>query len=385
MLVMALRMLTGDRAKYLGIVIALAFTSFVMIQQPATFLGILRHTYGFITDIGIGDVWVMDPKARHLDDVKAMMDAELQRVRGIDGVEWAMPLYKGGIRARLDSGDFVQCQLVGIDETTLIGGPGRMVSGQLADLRQADGIIVDAAAARDRLAERGNGVRRPLVIGEAIELNEHRAQVVGTATASSNFQSMPTIYTTYARVKTFLPSERKLLSFILVTVKPGQDPRAVADEISRRTGLAAYTTQGFIDRSLKYFLGNTGMIINFAMSAGLGFLIGAFIAGQTFFNFTTDNLRHFGVMKAMGAGNAMLVRMILVQALYLGALGFGLGAGAGAVMGFQMAKVDAHLVFRLPWQLIAGGGAAALCVIVVAALLAIAKVARLEPAQVFKA
>jgi len=384
-LVMALRMLVGDRAKYLGIVVALAFTSFVMIQQPATFLGILRHTYGFITDIGIGDVWVMDPKAKHLDDVKPMMDSELQRVRGIQGVDWAMPLYKGGIRARLDSGDFVQCQMIGIDETTLIGGPGRMVLGRLADLRQADGIIVDTASAASRLAVAQGTGTRPMTIGDSIELNDHRAQVVGTAISSSNFQSMPTVYTTYARVKTFLSSERKLLSFVLVGVKDGTDPQAVADAIRRSTGLAAYTTEGFIDRSLKHFLGNTGMILNFAMSAGMGFLIGAFIAGQTFYNFTNDNLRHFGVMKAMGAGSAMLVRMILVQALYLGLAGFGLGAGAGAAMGFNLARVDPHLVFRMPWQLIAVGGAAALSVVVVAALLAIRKVVRLEPAQVFKA
>ncbi|MBI2242065.1 MAG: FtsX-like permease family protein [Magnetospirillum gryphiswaldense] len=385
MLVMALRMLVGDRAKYLGIVVALAFTSFVMIQQPATFLGILRHTYGFITDIGIGDVWVMDPKARHLDDVKPMMDSELQRVRGIQGVDWAMPLYKGGIRARLDNGDFVQCQMIGIDETTLIGGPGRMVLGRLADLRQADGIIVDTASAASRLAVAQGTGARPMTIGDSIELNDHRAQVVGTAISSSNFQSMPTVYTTYARVKTFLSSERKLLSFVLVGVKDGADPQAVADSIRHSTGLAAYTTQGFIDRSLKHFLGNTGMILNFAMSAGMGFLIGAFIAGQTFYNFTNDNLRHFGVMKAMGAGSAMLVRMILVQALYLGLAGFGLGAGAGAAMGFNLARVDPHLVFRMPWQLIAVGGAAALSVVIVAALLAIRKVVRLEPAQVFKA
>lgn len=385
MLVMALRMLVGDRAKYLGIVVALAFTSFVMIQQPATFLGILRHTYGFITDIGIGDVWVMDPKAKHLDDVKPMMDSELQRVRGIQGVDWAMPLYKGGIRARLDNGDFVQCQMIGIDETTLIGGPGRMVLGQLADLRQADGIIIDTASAASRLAIIQGAGKRPMTIGDSIELNDHRAQVVGTAISSSNFQSMPTVYTTYSRVKTFLASERKLLSFVLVGVKDGADPQAVADSISRSTGLAAYTTEGFIDRSLKHFLGNTGMILNFAMSAGMGFLIGAFIAGQTFYNFTNDNLRHFGVMKAMGAGSGMLVRMILVQALYLGLTGFGLGAGAGAAMGFNLARVDPHLVFRMPWQLIAVGGVAALSVVIVAALLAIRKVVRLEPAQVFKA
>jgi putative ABC transport system permease protein len=87
----------------------------------------------------------------------------------------------------------------------------------------------------------------------------------------------------------------------------------------------------------------------------------------------------------MGAGTLSLVRMILVQALFLGSIGFGLGAGAGALMGFNLARVDPHLVFRMPWQLVVAAGVAAVLVITVAALLAIRKVVRLEPAQVFKA
>ena len=64
-----------------------------------------------------------------------MQDTELYRVRGVSGVEWAVPLYKGLMKARLDNGNFQTCIVLGLDDATLIGGPPEMVQGQLADLR----------------------------------------------------------------------------------------------------------------------------------------------------------------------------------------------------------------------------------------------------------
>ena len=71
--------------------------------------------------------------------------------------------------------------------------------------------------------------------------------------------------------------------------------------------------------TVEYFMKNTGIPINFGIAVALGFIVGTAIAGQTFYNFTLDNLRHFGALKAMGAGNGMLLRMILLQALVVGA------------------------------------------------------------------
>ena len=64
-----------------------------------------------------------------------------------------MPLYKGLLRARLDNGNFQSCNVIGLDDATLIGGPPIMVKGTLADLRRTDAVIVDEVGATDKLAK----------------------------------------------------------------------------------------------------------------------------------------------------------------------------------------------------------------------------------------
>ena len=54
---------------------------------------------------------------------------------------------------------------------------------------------------------------------------------------------------------------------------------------------------------IKYYLMYTGIPINFGITVFLGFLVGTAIAGQTFYNFTIENLKQFGALKAMGATN----------------------------------------------------------------------------------
>ena len=62
-----------------------------------------------------------------------------------------------------------------------------------------------------------DGTTVPLKVGDTLELNDHRAVVVGICRVSRTFQSQPVVYTTYTRATTFAPRERKLLSFVLVS------------------------------------------------------------------------------------------------------------------------------------------------------------------------
>jgi putative ABC transport system permease protein len=379
----ALKMLVGDRAKYLGIVMGLTFASLLLTQQSGIFVGLMSRTFGFLTDTSLPDIWVMDEKVQYVDDVKPLQDTELYRVRGVQGVEWAVPLYKGLLRARLDNGNFQSCNVIGLDDATLIGGPPIMVKGALADLRRSDGVIVDEVGANDKLAKvLPDGRRVPLQIGDMLELNDHRAVVVGICRVTRSFQSQPSVYTTYSRATIFAPRERKLLSFILAKAKPGENLQAVCERINKTTGLAAYPRDQFVKLTLDYFMKYTGIPINFGMSVVLGFIIGTAIAGQTFYNFTLDNLRYFGTLKAMGAGNGKLLRMIILQALTVGAIGFGLGVGAACVFG--AASANSELAFRLPWQVLALTAGAVLLICVGSALLSIWKVITLEPAIVFR-
>ncbi len=381
----ALKMLMGDTGKYIGIVMGLTFASLIMTQQPAIFLGIMSRTYSFIADVGLPDIWVMDSKVQFVDDIKPLQDTELYRVRGISGVEWAMPMYKGLLKARLTDGTFQTCNVVGLDDATLIGGPPIMLEGKLDDLRRSDSVIVDIDGARDKLGKSSTipgGKAIALKIGDNLELNDRRAIVVGIAKVTRTFQSQPVIYTTYSRAKSYAPKERKLLSFVLVKAKKGQDLAKLTRSIREKTGLAAYTQTEFITLTYEYFMHNTGIPINFGISVLLGFIVGAAIAGQTFYNFTLENLRQFGVLKAMGTSNWTLLRMILLQAVLVGSIGYGLGVGLTALFGFAMRHTI--LAFKFPWQLLLFSGAGVSLICIFAAIISILKVIRLEPAIVFK-
>jgi len=381
----ALKMLMGDRGKYLGIVMGLTFASLIMTQQPAIFVGLMSRSFSFITDLGLPDVWVMDPKVQFVDDVKPMQDTELYRVRGVSGVEWAVPLYKGLLKARLTNGTFQTCNVIGLDDATLVGGPPVMLQGRLEDLRQSDAVIVDIDGAKEKLAKpplEPGGEPIPLGVGDVLELNDHRAVVVGTAKTTRTFQSQPVLYTTYARATRFAPRERKLLSFVLVKAKPGENLAGLTRRIREVTGLAAYTQDEFKRLTVGYFLKNTGIPINFGMSVLLGFIVGAAIAGQTFYNFTLENLRQFGVLKAMGTSNWTLLRMILLQAALVGIIGYGIGVGLTSLFGFAMRNTI--LAFKFPWQLLVFSGTGVTLICIFAAILSIRKVITLEPAIVFK-
>src|SRR3712207_9509240 len=87
-----------------------------------------------------------------------------------------------------------------------------------------------------------------------------------------------------------------------------------------------------------YILKKTGILINFGMTIGLGFFIGILVAGQTFYTFVLDNLRHFGALKAMGATNRTVLRMLCIQVVLVGLIGYGLGLGGASVPGLLFAR-----------------------------------------------
>jgi putative ABC transport system permease protein len=399
----ALKMLMGDRAKYLGILMGITFAALLITQQLSIFIGLMTRTFGFLSDTRLPDIWVMDPKVQFVDDIKPLQDTVLYRVRGIEGVDWAMPLYKGLLKARLQSGAFQTCNVIGLDDATLAGGPAEMVEGTLADLRRSEGIIVDDVGAATRLARvpedaQGRPIKGaqalPLKVGDTLELNDRRAVVVGICRVSRTFQSQPVIYTTYTRAMQYAPRERKLLSFVLVKAKPGVDPQELCDRIESQSSgggptggdehkrLIAMTTEAFSWKTVWYFMKYTGIPINFGIAVTLGFLVGTAIAGQTFYQFTLDNLRQFGSLKAMGATNTRLLMMIMLQALVVGLIGYGIGVGLASLFGQLTGRTE--LAFRLVPQTLLATGMAITLICVLASVVSLWRVMKLEPAMVFK-
>src|SRR5438270_6548782 len=142
-------MLTGDRAKYLGIIAGVTFAALLIAQQASIGCGLLLRTTSTIQDIADVDIWVMDRDVEFIDELKALSEDDLYRVQDVPGVDWAVRFYKGQGRVKLDAGNphgaglYQQVVVLGLDDATLVGAPREMVVGTLADLRIPDAVVMD--------------------------------------------------------------------------------------------------------------------------------------------------------------------------------------------------------------------------------------------------
>lgn len=381
----ALKMLFGDTAKFYGILLGLSFATLLITQQAAIFVGLMSRTYAMVDEIPQADLWVVDPTLLYVDDAKPMQVTALQRVRSVAGVAWAAPLFKGLLVAKLPNGARQLCDVWGVDDASLIGVPATLLQGSLEDLRRPDAVLIETRGANKQLLQpdpaAGPGKKRPLGVGEEMELNEKRAVVVGVAQTKPSFQNLPTVITTYSRAIQFAPSNRRTLSIILVKAAAGQDVQQLKQRIQEETHLSAYTPSEFSWHTIDYWVKQTGIPINFGIAITLGFFVGVAISGQMFYNFTLDNLRYFGALKAMGARTRLLLLMVALQGLTAGAIGLGLGLGLTAFIGLSIP--GEALAFKLTWHLPVIGAAAVLVIVTGASLLSMAKVIRLQPAEVF--
>jgi len=381
----ALKMLTGDRAKYLGLIFGVTFATLLMSQQLSIFVGIMKRTGSQILDVRDADIWVMDNKVRYIDEVPGMPDTELQRVRGVPGVKWAVRMYKGQVRARMPDGNFRTVVLFGLDDATLVGAPQEMLAGKIGDLRRPDAVIVDKAGYEYLWPDEVDSIKSEgYQLGKVFEMNDHRCVLVGVCKASPPFTTLPVLYTAYSQTTWYVPRERDTMSFVLVKPEDGVDPKVVCRNIEEQTGRMALTRDQFFWKTIVYFLSSTGIPVNFGITIFLGFFVGVAIAGQTFYLFTVENLKQFGSLKAMGLSNLRIVGMILLQALVVGVIGYALGVGLTSIY-FMLTNQRTQLAgLNMMWQVMAGTGAAVLLIVVLASLVSIRKVLVLEPAVVFR-
>jgi len=380
----ALKMLMGDRLKYMSLVAGLAFAALLVTQQASIFCGYALRTGSWLRDTRCADLWVMNDQTEFVESGDAMLDTTLDRVRSVDGVLWAVPLYRGQVRGQLPDGTEMQVRVVGIDDATLIGGPPRMVEGKLTDLRRDRAIFVNADQLGTDLRLKNAATPRALAIGDTISINDHDAVVAGTFRPEPDFFWFPMVYTTYSRAIEMAPQQRRMNTFVMVKVRPGAAGgiAGVAKRIERISGVKALTGEQFEKLTMDYILNKTGILINFGITIALGFLVGVLVSGQTLYTFMLDNIRHFAAIKAMGAGNAMLVKMVALQTLVAGGIGYGVGVGAAAISGWAFAK--GGLAFEMPWEVpVIGAGAILVCCFA-AAFFGLQRVLKVDPAIVFK-
>jgi putative ABC transport system permease protein len=374
----AWQMLTGDRAKYLGLIFAIAFSTFLMSHQVSIFCGLMNRTASQIDDVRDASIWVMDPKTQYLDEVKALTDQDLFRIRGVPGVEWAVPLFKGTSRAKGPDGKFRGVILLGLDDATLIGLPRKVTLGRAEALAGPESIAVD------RVGYKFFFPNEEPQLGRTLDLNDHTLRIVAIVDSSAPFVNLPVFYTRYSQAVQLVGRERNQMSFVLAKATAGVTDKQATAAIAERTGLKAVTAHDFGWETIFYYINNTGIPINFGITVFIAFLVGSVVAGQTFYLFTVENLKQFGALKAIGVTDWRIVGMILMQAVIVGAIGYCLGIAMTATF-FEVTKDNLDLRgFRLLPEIMLGTGAAVFFIIFLASAASVRRVIVLEPAVVFR-
>ncbi len=374
----ALKMLIGDKAKYLGLIFGIAFASLLMSHQLSIFIGLMQRTANLIEDAREADIWVMDKRVDYIDGVEPISDIFLSRVKSVSGVEWATAYYKGQIVARIDN--FLQtATIVGFDPNSLVGAPRKMILGKLEDAKRPNAIIID------KVGYNYIWPNQPLKIGQIIEANDRRMVVVGICDSSPAFSLPVIIFATYQNATQYTGNSRNKMSFILVKARNGENKSEVIRKIEEETGLKAKTWSDFKSNTISYYLTHTGIPINFGITVTLGFIIGAVISGQTFYIFIVENLKQFGALKAIGVNNSKIFLMVLTQAATVSSIGFSIGIGLTSLFFQKFSNTNpAFKGFIVHWQVVAITAVAVALIMLITSILSIRKVFVIDPAIVFR-
>lgn len=377
MLWIAIRMLTGDKAKFFGLLFGIAFSTLLITQQLTIFVNLVERGASGVFNNANGDVYVMDPVSRTIDVVYPLPSTALDQVRSVAGVEWAVPQLRANAAVRTREGDLEQVAIIGVDDATLIGLPRNLLVGSKEDLSIPDTVIIDDVGA-------GRMFSGTDPVGQRLELNDQRAVIRGIADTIPSFTSTAVLYTTYSQALRYVPGTRNRMSLVIAQSARGVSPEELARRIEAQTGLKARTREQFAQDGIDFIMENTGIPFNFGITVALGFIVGVAIVGLTFSLFIRDNIRQFGALKAIGVTNHHIRRMVAAQAGMVGAIGYSLGVIGTVGFIWAFSNNPTFKGFYVPWQIPLISLAAVIIILAFTGWISLRRVLKTEPAAVFR-
>jgi putative ABC transport system permease protein len=264
--------------------------------------------------------------------------------------------------------------VVGFDPTAPLGGPWNVVDGNPADLKTADNVFID------EIYQAKLGVSRR---GQIVEIGGRRARIVGFTRGIRSFTTSPYVFTSIKNAQLYANVAADQTVFLLVKTVPGVSPEALRAALAPRLhDVDIRTTREFSRMTQRYWMFTTGAGVAVLLAALLGLVVGIVIVAQTIYATTMDPLREYGTLKAMGATNAYLYRVIMQQAVISAAIGYALAMVVSHCVVEGSQRGGAAILLPLPLAVGMLGLTVLMCV--GAALVSINKVTRLDPAVVFK-
>ena len=209
-----------------------------------------------------------------------------------------------------------------------------------------------------------------------------RVRIAAVTHAIRSFTTMPYVFTSLKQARMLLDAGSNQASYTLVRVAPDADLEKVrADLIARLQDREVLTQAEFRNRSVDYWLFQTGAGAALIAGAALGMIVGVVIVAQTLYSSTKDHLNEFATLRALGASAGYIHKVILIQAMLSAVLGYGVGMVLSYARHLGVEGHDATHCHDAGPRLLLFALTIGMCAL--AAVSAIFKVTRIDPAGVF--
>ncbi|QSV45213.1 ABC transporter permease [Geobacter benzoatilyticus] len=306
MFYVALRILLYDKIRSLITLLGVVFAVGLIFAQVGIYLG-LMETSSVIIDHTEGDIWVTSKNTRNFDFAQPIPEYFYDHVKSVEGVQWAEKLIVTWGLIKQKEGGTEQVEVIGYNPDTLVGGPWKMKEGDARSVKNGNFFIVDESAWK-RLGE--------FKVGDYRDIFFRRLQVVGISSGAKSFTTAPLIFTSYnvAQSLSDLVGPANTV-FVVAKVDSRHDVADVVARLKKKLkDVDVYTSGDFSRKTRLYWTIETGVGFSFMLTILISFLIGMLIVGQTIYNSTMEHIKEFGTLKAMGADNAEIYRIIFSQA-----------------------------------------------------------------------
>lgn len=370
---LAWRNLSHDRARFVVTLVGVLFAVLLMGVELGLLLGFARTTSGLV-DQTHADLWITPAGTTNVD-IAGRLDLrrrfEALAVPGVESVDLLMMQFAFW---RKPDGGTESVSVVGFNLAGGLARPWNLVEGSIEDLSQDDAVIID------RLYAGKLGVT---ALGQTVEINNRRARVVGYTAGIRTFTQSPYVFTTHSNAQNFTFFRPDQTTYLLVSLKPGANRAAVRDALQARLGrVDVWFAQDFARAAQRYWLVTTGAGSALLLAALLGLVVGIVIVGQTLYATTVDRLPEYATLRAMGAPNGYLHRVILKQAAISAVFGF--AGGMVLVWLVVLASAGSTVAVAMPAGLIGVLAVLTLCMCALGALVSIRRVTRIDPTSVFQ-
>lgn len=366
-------MITYRRGRLVLALMGIAFSVIIMFMEIGFFNGI-NDSQANLPPLLKADLVLLHQRRYSMLETNTIPRLRLQQALADGDVAEAIPFYEG--------------------MNTLLNAENRRLRAIaiLAFPPDADPLAVPGVAVyREALKLKGNvlydhlsrELYGPIRPGAEITLGGMPHQVVGTVGIGPNIKLDGYILMGDA---TWIAAggDPDAINMGLLRLKPGADPAAVKVRLlaTLPKDLLIMTPEELRKREVLFTTQATPTGSVFGVGVIIGFIIGVIICYQILFNEIMDHLPQYATMKAIGFGKPFLVKLVMKQALFLSLLGFIPGLLGGLAL-YTVIQHFTRILMFMTAERVALIFLLTVFMCVFAGILAVKKVLRADPAELF--